>query len=261
MMSFEDQLRRRLADAAQSAPAFSGVAVQQPSPAPRAPRPRTRVLLLVAAAAVVVVAAGAAGTVWALRGPATPSASCAAQATFGGRTYVPAGDLVRVPRAGPRVGSLTLPRCDDGQGLSGGEALPAYALAGVGRDAALLADDTVWLREGAATPEPLRELFRPVRCQGAPATVAGHLRGIDAEAATDFAVRAPYTATLLADQGATLPLGAYSAVVVQVQVTEETVGGTDAALLRAALAGGRRITVTVECSGPEFTASQVRLAP
>jgi hypothetical protein len=259
MTGFEEQLRRGLADAADSAPTFAGVAQQAPQAAPARRRPPAR--WMAAAAAAAVVAVGGTGIWAAVQDDSAPAASCAAEGTFEGHTYTPRGDVARVPRTGSSVGSLVLASCDDGQGASGGDSLAAFGLPGVDPGVAVVADGTVWLREGAATPAPVQELSRPVPCQGPAATIAGRLREVDAQAQADFAVRAPYSASVLADQGPGLPLEDYSAVLLQVAVTEQTTAGTDPALLRAALAEGRRITVSVVCSGSGFTATAMALAP
>lgn len=82
-------------------------------------------------------------------------------------------------------------------------------------------------------PAGVRALAEPVPCRAAgESTVEGLARGIDATVAGgDFAV------------------------------TASTAGGTDPALLRAALTEGRRIRVTVTCDGDQFLAQRLALLP
>lgn len=239
----------------EDAPEFRGLG-------PRANHSRRWLL----ATAVVVAVLVAAGVSWWATGRGENNggqeASCAAELVLGGRTYLGRGELVRVPRSGPAAGTGRIPACRHAQAGGRAQRVATFALSGVSPKTAVLADGTVWLSRSATTlPEPLRVLYRPVRCVGSGGTVWGRLSGIDAMPQDgDYRVRTPYTATLVADRGPGLGLDEYSRVTVPVRVTGTTVGGHDPRLLRAALADGRRVVVTTHCDGSRFAATALKLA-
>lgn len=193
MTEFENDLRRRLDDAAQLAPAYR--------PATTTARPRRREPLLVAglaaaAVAVVAVAAVAAGTFWwgvgGGPGPreqvADPGGSssvhvdkgalCVALLELDGRTYTSTG-WTRLPRQGPSLGDARLPRCG-GDGPQGeDETAEAFAGVGFAPSSVVLTDETIWVVGGAEVPG-LDELTTPVRCTGTgTATTSGRLDGVE----------------------------------------------------------------------------------
>ncbi len=273
MTDFESQLRARLADAAEGAPAFTGFDPQRAAESSGqwvdSTRSRRSYRWLAVAAAVAVAAAGVS---WWSSGRAgndggqandVPQASCAAELVLAGRVYRGYGPLAREPRPGPRLGTANVPTCDDGQGPAGGGQVEVFTLPGINPDVAIFADG-LWVSAGEAVlPASLRDLSRPVLCSGAgESTVAGTLTGIEGPpAAEDYHPRTPYTATVVADEGSGLPLDEYSSVTIRIRVTAATARGRDPSLVRAALAEGNRVSVKVRCAGPRFDAISFALAP
>ena len=283
---FETRLRQHLREAAGRAPSFTRL--RAPTPTPGATAPGTpgrasgfgpagllRRLRWLAAAAAVIVLGGGGGTWWVVHpsgggvGPdqVNPgngaAAGCAAMLTFEGRRYFGWGTLARTPRVVEPLGRATLPGCGDGD-VPTRHTTP-YSLPGVAVSTAVFADDTVWvarplsqLRRGL--PAELRDLTRPVRCDGdGTSTMSGRLTGVDKmPTGKDYTVQPPYTATFVATRGDTLPLDRYRSVTVQVRVTEDTTG-SEPAVLRAALGHGRPVTVSARCRGTAFVAASLRL--
>jgi len=243
----------------QSRTAGSGVGDSATAPA-RVGR-RLAWTLAVAATVVALVAGGT----WlaAMSGETeSPDSSCAAEIVFDGRTYAGYGDPLRVPRRGEPLGVATTPACADGQ-YAGGEELEVWTVPGVEPHVALMADGVVWI-EGreSALPEQLQELTEPVGCTAAgESTVTGRLVGVEAPIGEEeFEPRPPYLATLVADEGASLPLARYSSVTIEVQVTATTDGGDDAELVAAALRDGAHLDIAVVCTAGRFRATSWRLA-
>lgn len=239
------------------------------APVPFRTRTPRRWLAAVATVAVVVLGGGASW--WAVAGDDGAGAhgsggSCAAVLVLAGRTYVGYGDPRRVPRAGPQVGTATLPACSDtnAQPTDPARRVAAFQLPGVSRKTAVLADDAVWVRKGV-TPVParVRVLYAPGRCTSTKRlTVSGTLAGIEAMPQHDGgSVPTPYTATMWVDDGPPSLLDGYSRVTVRIRVTSATKGGREARLLDAALSGGTRLSVRLRCADERFTAVSLERAP
>lgn len=224
---------------------------------------------LPAVATVAVIVLGGSVSWWAIaraggdRGRGSEP-TCAAVLVLAGDTYRGYGDPRRVPRTGARVGTATIPACSDTNGQPAEPAghVAVFEIPGVGAKTAVLADGGIWLRRGARQlPARLRVLYAPVRCTSTGRfTVAGTLTGISPTATGDDAhVRTPYRAELTADHGPASLLDGYSRVTIAARVTSATKSGRDSRLLRAALSGGRRVSVTMRCAGDRFEAVSLRL--
>lgn len=280
-MTFDQELRDRLAEAAEGAPPFrpellglgrgrEGTASETSAPVVPLRRRMPGRWVGVAAAAALVAGGGA---WWALDGrtpdssPGTvagtddgggvtrgSAASCAAVLTWDGRTWTPGPTLVSVPREGSPVGTGTLPGCDDGGGAVAARQVTLTPIPGVPTSEAVLGDSTVWVLQGAPPPAGLHALTEPVRCT-APGTVVGAPVGVlgpnGSDGGADLA-RPPYVLELLAEQPEDSP---YRVRMVDVRVTAAT--GADAGVLRQALDSSTRVRVTTTCSGTTFVATAI----
>ena len=136
-----------------------------------------RALLLALGAGAVVAACGSSEA---------GEASCAPYYEHGGATWELRSVQV-TPVAGPAVGTIHVPPCDDvvGDGDDGGDGydLAVAEVAGVSKEVALALPqrpDEILVRRGAAIPGALQRLFEPVACDPAdpPQRLSGLWRGI-----------------------------------------------------------------------------------
>ena len=259
MTDFETRLRHDLDRAADLAPTFRGVASDRAADTDARPhRSRTPGWRGLALAAAAVAAVAATTPLWWPGADAPPEeASCAAVMEVGTVRYVAHGELLRVPRPGRDLGAATVLGCDD----VADRTVRAAALPGVDSTEAVLADGSAWVVDDGSVPEELQILSQPVRCSGAGTQTLGgdwiSVRG--AQPDQDGALGPPYVALVQADTGESLPLETWSSVRVEVEVTSQTAGGADPALVARTLQGGAPVQAEVTCVGGRYVASS--LAP
>lgn len=262
MSDFEQRLREGLDRAAEQAPAFTGLAADA-GPSSDGRRFSWRAPLLVAAALALL--AGGVGLWAVLDGPDQGGdAGCAAIVVYDGTRYVGAGGmegLERMPRLGEVIGEARDPGCDDGNGAALPRTLEVRALHGVAPATAVMADDNLYVAESLARwPDELAPLRQPVRCANDITVVTGDWISYEGPMPEqDAELAPPYIAVIVADHGAGLPLERWASVTLRVKVTDATVGGTDAELVKAALQGGRPITAAVHCDDGAFVADRLAL--
>jgi hypothetical protein len=265
MGDFETQLRTRLREAAEKAPAFRGLDTASPergqqtrlggsSTSAGLARRRRRARV----ATVVVAAAGVGSVLWLTTrgGDTVDEALCPATIAFEGRTYLGHGGGLRTARPGPVLGSGVRPACHGEGPIS----VRVRSLPGVDPGQAVLTSEGVWVVEGAATlPEPVVALDRAVPCRHeGTTTVAGDWVAYEGpQPERDYWLIPPYTAEIQADAGSTLPLDRWSMVTIEVRVTPDTVGGTERKLARDALGGTTRVAAVVRCDGDSFVAESL----
>ncbi|HET7305930.1 MAG TPA: DUF6281 family protein [Segeticoccus sp.] len=177
--------------------------------------------VVVALAAVVTSCAASGGEDGGGGGQA--AASCAALMDFRGVRYAGYGGTTRTPVAGKRLGTGTLPPCNDtGENGRNGPTEPATpvtvrAIAGVDPGTAVLTGgDQLWVRRSmvdAGRPSAvdlIRTARRPVPCTlPAPTTITGTWTGMTSPhpARADGDVRTPFTVELRTGDRAVVPTG------------------------------------------------------
>lgn len=139
MSDFENELRSQLREAAGHAPVFSGATLDHKDRQPTSTaaeigerKLRHPVRWLAAAAAVTIIAGGAGWTAGRDTGRTTEQASCPNEVVADGSVHVANGDLVRVPRPGPRLTGISVTRVPCGAALGDpGEPVTAFRVSGV----------------------------------------------------------------------------------------------------------------------------------
>ncbi|QNN53805.1 DUF6281 family protein [Nocardioides mesophilus] len=273
----EQLLRRRLHQAAATAPGFAPGAVlaQPPTPEPagaphgsrhgRGPgrRPRSR-RLTVGLVGAGLVAASVAVAVPLLTGPPDPGgtgeAKCVALLDFAGHRYLGDGSLGEGAelRPGKVLGTGVHPGCDDGGGAAETYESTVRAVPGVDPGVAVLSDGQVWIDEEAKTaPEFLTRARQAVRCDlDAPLTLTGAWTGVEQRAKVRFDgdVRAPARITVVVQGPSPVVPPAFAAVTLPVRLPR----GVDvppADDVVAMLQRGAPLRLTVTCDGPAFVAT------
>lgn len=191
-------------------------------------------------------------------------ASCPAKLIFEGREYWGHGSPLRSPVPAGRLGVATRPDC---QSFRSGNGVVVSRLSGVDPALVVISSGGVWIADDfpdAELPAEVRDLERPVRCEGqGSTTIAGKwISLVYVDPTTEnTSLEPPYTATVDADAGPGLPLDRYLSVRVAVRVTSSTQGHDDHSLVVQALQHGERVDVLVHCDGNRFVADRIALAP
>jgi hypothetical protein len=212
-----------------------------------------------AAAALAVLTAAGAWRVASAGDPTDQATSCAATMRFAGRSYVPMGELTRIPRPGEAIGSGRHPRCGEQDASRSAVA----AVPGVDPSVAVFSQGAAWYDASRGTlPSPLAALQAPVRCEASRTfdVVGDWLAREGSIPTSDDDLTPPFVAVIRATRGAGLPLDDYAAVVVDVRVTSTTAGVDDPTLASEALRGPAPVRVTVRCAGGRFVADAIRRA-
>lgn len=253
--AFEEALRGLLAEAADPVAWPEEPAVDAPAAAAAPAGRRTRRWLLVAAAGVLLCGAGVWGS--AILSPEdTGDAKCAAVLDWHGTRYTGYGELLRVPvTTEVLAGRAVAPGCDDGGGPSGGYDLAVSRIPGVPPDEAFLAGGGVYV-SGPITNQRLRSLFEELPCTlDGPTVVAGQALGVlPAGRATGHLPEPPYRISFRVDAGDPLLGSDYTAVIIELRVSDKTVGGTDESLVFGSLQDGGTMSATVGCTGARYSA-------
>lgn len=261
MTDFENDLRRRLTDAARLAPA------RRPAVAVRPPR-RGQLLVAGLAAAAVAVAAGA---IWGAGRDTEPgnrvadpggspsvhvddSALCASLMEFDGRTYAQTG-WTRLPRQGPSLGDVQRNACE-------GHAprMPAFIAHGFDPSTAVLTPDAIWIAEGVEAPD-LEQLTAPVLCTGQGAASArGRVDGVVTTDGNDGNDGNVIGIELTLTEGPAWLMRSDAAVRVTATVRD---GDADpyASLARSLQSGDAAVRVQFRCSAGQFVTAGLVLTP
>lgn len=268
----EPQLRQRLQDAAQAAPAFDTARWQAAErrqqgtrPIGRGHRPMIAVAAAVLAGLVVIVGGG----LWLRLAPGTGSSnggssgggaagSCAEILSRNHHLYAPY-DTVRVPRPGRMLGRAYW--CQDTGPANPPDSEVVYALPGVAGDQGFLVRGQIWLRTDLARPPAaIGELQLPVSCRRS-GTLSGRIEQFnDHRAGNPVKIRVPYTLGVRADRGlGRVGMQAYDNVRVTVRVTAATQNASAIARLASkAESQSEIVTVDVVCHGDGFVATAIR---
>lgn len=268
----EDQLRDALraeAETVTDVAPFGGGTAGEPAGRSRrsqlAPKPAARPArwrMLAAAATAVVVGGVAVATV--VRGDDETGlgpggdAACADEVTFGGATYVPIGEVTRVPVAGKSLGPGTRASCNDGNGAVAETTVAVWAIPGVEPSSAVVLDGGIVYeradRSAAARESALKKYTGQVRCNSAgPTTATGVVTETTATPPTGgLAVGVPYELTIEATGGDVVDPTEYSRVLLSVRVTDETINGRDWSLVSSILQKAVPVSMTLRCAGTQF---------
>jgi hypothetical protein len=255
--AFEERLRGVLAEAADTVSWPEERVVEAPAAAPAAAPAgrRTRRWMLVAAAGALLCGAGVWGS--GLLGPEDPGdAKCAAVLDWHGTRYTGYGEVLRVPITTEELpGRAVAPRCDDGGGVSDSYELAVSRIPGVPPDEAFLAGDGVYV-SGPITNPRLRSLFEKLPCTLDDTTlVTGQALGVLPAGPADGRLpEPPYRISFRVDTGDRLLGEDYAAVIIQLHVSDETVGGSDDSLVISSLWDGATMSATIGCVGTRYAA-------
>ncbi|QWZ09723.1 hypothetical protein KRR39_08290 [Nocardioides panacis] len=229
-----------------------------------------------AAAAVAVVAVNALTSVGGSdRGTGGGGgASCPSSLRVAGHEYRSAGDLLREPVPGARVGKALLPGgCVDGGGSSRDGTtvtnapepdytVDAFKVPGVSVDDAVLANGKIWVNEERTSlPPAVVDSRREQPCALASVSVVtGKLVNVHPKRApkVDGDVTAPFTASLYSSDRA-LTGGRWQTVLVGFRVPAEG-DVTGLAGMRDLLYKGKTAEVRLRCAGAKYVADSVKVA-
>jgi hypothetical protein len=186
---------------------------------------------------------------------------------FNGQVYD--GALVTVaPEQGERLGTGTIPPCNDTGPSTSPEAVQRVPVAAVpGVDPAIVVMwvgrvDSVLIRRGATDlPPEVAELQRPVPCASADGTItlAGPWLGIlAANGDTETDLVPPYDLQMMAGDASE---DQYRRAFLSVRVPKGLPPPLSQEDLASSLSGGGTIRVTVHCSGDRYVAASVRALP
>lgn len=237
MSKIEDQLRRRLKEAANLAPTF------QHQDAAR--KVRRRPFALVALAAGVAVAAG--GILWGTspRDVDPPTARCVAELVFNDTKYVAYGDVRRVPRSAEPAGTATQVRCE---GAPSSGTVTVFAAEGYEPADIILVNGAPWISQIPPIPE-LESLFLPTVCAATDEfKIVGTVIGVtsDKETTQDGQLAPPFTLDIEATNGPAWLLSDYQTVRISGLVDSTTRLASDH-LVGDALSGATPIQASIRC--------------